>query len=105
MKKLAAIDVGTNSIKLLVASVDESGVLEVLSREKSPVRLGSETLATGRLSPEAIEAGASTIEQFLRSVSAQGAQLVRAVATCAVREAENAAEFLEEVRRRTGVEV
>jgi len=105
VKKLAAIDIGTNTIKLLVAAVEDDGVLEVLSREKSLVRLGSETLATGRLSPEAIEAGASTIEQFLRSISAQGAPLVRAVATCAVREAENAAEFLEEVRRRTGVEV
>jgi exopolyphosphatase/guanosine-5'-triphosphate,3'-diphosphate pyrophosphatase len=105
MKKLAAIDIGTNSIKLLVAAVDEEGVLEVLSREKSLVRLGSETLATGRLSPEAIEAGASAIEQFLRSVAAQGAQLVRAVATCAVREAENSQEFLDAVRRRTGVDV
>ena len=105
MKKLAAIDVGTNSIKLLVASVDESGVLEVLSREKSPVRLGSETLATGRLSPEAIEAGVLAIEQFLRSVEAQEAELVRAVATCAVREAANSQEFLDAVRRRTGVEV
>ena len=51
MKKLAAIDIGTNSIKLLVAAVDEGGVLEVLSREKSSVRLGSETLSTGRLAP------------------------------------------------------
>jgi exopolyphosphatase/guanosine-5'-triphosphate,3'-diphosphate pyrophosphatase len=103
--RLAAIDVGTNSIKLLVAAVDESGVLEVLSREKSPVRLGSDTLATGRLSAEAIEAGVSAIEQFLRSVEAQEAELVRAVATCAVREAANSQEFLEAVRRRTGVEV
>ncbi len=105
MKKLAAIDIGTNSIKLLVAAVDETGVLEVLSREKSSVRLGSETLSTGRLAPEAIEAGVSAIEQFQRSVAAQEAELVRAVATCAVREAENSQEFLDAVRRRTGIEV
>jgi exopolyphosphatase / guanosine-5'-triphosphate,3'-diphosphate pyrophosphatase len=105
VRKLAAIDIGTNSIKLLVAAIDDEGSLEVLSREKSLVRLGSETLSTGRLSPEAIEAGASTVEQFLRSVEAQGAELVRAVATCAVREASNSAEFIEEVRRRTGVTV
>jgi len=102
---LAAIDIGTNSIKLLVARVDDGGVLEILSREKSPVRLGSETLAKGRLSPEAIEAGVSAIGELRRSVEAQGAQLVRAVATCAVREAENSQEFLDAVRRRTGVEV
>jgi len=105
VRKLAAIDIGTNSIKLLVAAVDEEGSLEVLSREKSLVRLGSETLSTGRLSAEAIEAGASTVEQFLRSVEAQGAELVRAVATCAVRESSNSAEFIDEVRRRTGVSV
>jgi exopolyphosphatase/guanosine-5'-triphosphate,3'-diphosphate pyrophosphatase len=102
---LGAIDIGTNSIKLLVAAVDEAGVLEVLAREKSPVRLGGETLATGRLSPEAIEAGTSAIEQFLRSVEAQKAELARAVATCAVREAENSQEFLEAVRRRSGIAV
>jgi len=50
VKKLAAIDIGTNSIKLLVASVEDDGALEVLFQEKSLVRLGSETLATGRLS-------------------------------------------------------
>jgi exopolyphosphatase/guanosine-5'-triphosphate,3'-diphosphate pyrophosphatase len=105
VKKLAAIDIGTNSIKLLVATVDADGSLEVLSREKAMVRLGSETLSTGRLSPEAIEAAASTVEQFLRSVSAQGAELVRTVATCAVREAGNSSELIEEVRRRTGVTV
>jgi exopolyphosphatase/guanosine-5'-triphosphate,3'-diphosphate pyrophosphatase len=105
MKNLAAIDIGTNSIKLLVAAADEGSVLEVVSREKSQVRLGSHTLASGRLSPEAIEAGVAAIEQFLRSVAAQEAELVRAVATCAVREAENSQEFLEAVRRRTGIEV
>ena len=105
MKRLGAIDIGTNTIKLLIASVDEDGSLEVISREKSLVRLGSETLATGRLSREAIEAGVSTIEQFLRSIRGSDAELVRAVATCAVREASNSAEFVEAVRRRTGVTV
>jgi exopolyphosphatase / guanosine-5'-triphosphate,3'-diphosphate pyrophosphatase len=105
VRQLAAIDIGTNSIKLLVAAVEEDGSLQILSREKSLVRLGSETLATGRLSEEAVEAGVSAVEQFLRSIRASGAELVRAVATCAVREAANSAEFLEAVRRRTGVSI
>jgi exopolyphosphatase/guanosine-5'-triphosphate,3'-diphosphate pyrophosphatase len=105
VKQLAAIDIGTNSIKLLIATVEEDGSLQVISREKSLVRLGSETLATGRLSEEAIEAGVSAVEEFLRSIRTAGAELVRAVATCAVREASNSAEFLEAVRRRTGVAV
>jgi|SRR5215471_5358175 len=105
MTKLAAIDIGTNSIKLLVGSVDEEGVLEVLAREKAPVRLGAATLTTGRLSPEAIEAGVAAVTQFQRSIEAQGAELARAVATCAVREASNSEDFLEAVRRRTGIDV
>ena len=105
VKQLAAIDIGTNSIKLLVASVEEDGSLQAISREKALVRLGSETLSTGRLSEEAIAAGVEAVEQFLRSIRAAGAELVRAVATCAVREASNSGEFLDAVRRRTGVTV
>jgi len=105
MQPLAAIDIGTNSIKLLIAAPDEDGSLQILSREKSPVRLGSETLATGMLSDEAIEAGVEAVEQFLRSIRSAGADLIRAVATCAVREAGNSAAFIEAVRRRTGITV
>ena len=105
MKQLAAVDIGTNSIKLLIASVEEDGSLQPISREKALVRLGSETLSTGRLSEEAIAAGVEAVEEFHRSIRAAGAELVRAVATCAVREASNSGEFLEAVRRRTGVSV
>ncbi|MGH9364082.1 MAG: hypothetical protein ACRD1B_02295, partial [Thermoanaerobaculia bacterium] len=105
MKKLAAIDIGTNSMKLLVAAVEEDGSLEVLSRERALVRLGSETLVSGRLSPEAIEAGASAVEHFLAIARGSGAEVVRAVATCAVREAGNSRDFVEAVRKRTGLTV
>ncbi len=105
MRTLGAIDVGTNSIKLLVANVQEDGTLEVLLREKAMVRLGSETLRTGRLSPEAIEAGVSTVEHFLKLAQGAGAEVVRTVATCAVREASNSDAFVEAVRKRTGLSV
>jgi exopolyphosphatase/guanosine-5'-triphosphate,3'-diphosphate pyrophosphatase len=105
MKTLGAIDIGTNSIKLLVANLEEDGSLEVLLREKAMVRLGSETLRTGRLSPAAIEAGASTVEHFVKLAEGSGAEAVRAVATCAVREASNSDDLVEAVRKRTGVRV
>lgn len=105
MKRLAAMDIGTNSIKLLVAAVEEDGVLDVISREKSLVRLGTETLATGHLPLESIEAGVEAVQELLNSARAQGAELVRAVATCAVREASNGRDFVEAVLRRTGVPV
>ena len=105
MKILAAIDIGTNSIKLLVANVEEDGTLDVVLREKAMVRLGSETLRTGLLSPEAIEAGASTVEHLVKLANGSGAEVVRAVATCAVREATNSADFVAAVRQRTGIRV
>jgi exopolyphosphatase/guanosine-5'-triphosphate,3'-diphosphate pyrophosphatase len=105
MRTLAAIDIGTNTIKLLVANVEDDGALEVLSREKAMVRLGSETLRTGKLSSEAIEAGASTVEHLVKLAESSGAKVVRAVATCAVRESSNAEEFVDAVAKRTGVKV
>src|SRR5499427_9698910 len=105
MKSLAAIDIGTNSIKLLVANVEEDGALDIVLREKSMVRLGSETLRTGKLSPEAIEAGVSTVEHLARLAKSSGAEVVRTVATCAVREATNSDEFVAAVKKRTGLRV
>ena len=105
MKKLAAIDIGTNSIKLLVASVEEDGFLEIVSREKETIRLGSDTLASGRLSEEAIEAGVEAVRALARVARAAEAELVGVVATCAVREASNGEEFVEAVAKRAGVAV
>ncbi|HTR03048.1 MAG TPA: Ppx/GppA phosphatase family protein [Thermoanaerobaculia bacterium] len=105
MKSLAAIDVGTNSIKLLVANVEEDGALDIVLREKAMVRLGSETLRTGRLSAEAIEAGVSTVEHLARLATSSGAEVVRTVATCAVREASNSDDFVAAVKKRTGLRV
>jgi exopolyphosphatase / guanosine-5'-triphosphate,3'-diphosphate pyrophosphatase len=102
-KTLAAIDVGTNSIKLLVAAVDEEGALEVIARGKEMVRLGTQTLFTGRLGEEAIEAGVSAVETLVREARAAGAEEIRAVATCALREASDAREFQAAVLSRTGV--
>jgi exopolyphosphatase/guanosine-5'-triphosphate,3'-diphosphate pyrophosphatase len=102
-KTLGAIDVGTNTIKLLVALVEEDGALEVLAREKEMVRLGKDTLFTGQLSEDAIEAGVSAVEKLVREARATGAEEIRAVATCALREAANAEEFQTAVLRRTGV--
>jgi len=101
----ASIDIGSNTIKLLVARVGEDGALEPLAREKELVRLGHETFATGRLSPEAIEAASSAVERLASVARGSSAETIRAVATCAVREAENAEELVAAVRERCGVEV
>ena len=69
------------------------------------IRLGHATFSTGRLSPEAIDGGRRGGQRLVRIARSAGRGSVRAVATCAVREAENAAEFVEAVAARCGVDV
>ena len=90
---LAAIDVGSNSIKLLVVRADESGHLEILAREKTMVRLGHETLQTGLLPESAMAAGVECLKRFAAIARAAGAEKILCAGTCAVREAENGGEF------------
>lgn len=102
---LAAIDAGSNSIKLLVARTGDGDHLDVLAREKVMVRLGHDTLQTGRLSEEALEAGVACLERFAALARAAGAERILCAATCAVREAENAAELALRVKRRADLDL
>ena len=74
--KLAAIDIGSNSIKLAVVEAATSDSFAVLMREKEVVRLGHETLANGRLSPEAIERAVNCIQRFRTTAEARQAGIV-----------------------------
>jgi exopolyphosphatase/guanosine-5'-triphosphate,3'-diphosphate pyrophosphatase len=103
--KLAAIDIGSNSIKLAVIEAAASDSFAVLMREKEVVRLGHETLANGRLSPEAIERAVNCIQRFRTTAEARQADTIIAVATASVREARNSAQFIRQVEKRTGVRV
>jgi len=99
---LAAIDIGTNSVHLVVARVDEDRI-EVVEREREMVRLGSSAGDMKQLAPDAIERGVDALVRFRQVAGIHGAT-VRAVATSAVREAENRAEFIGRARE-IGVDV
>jgi exopolyphosphatase / guanosine-5'-triphosphate,3'-diphosphate pyrophosphatase len=86
--KIAAIDIGSNSVHMVIADVRD-GHFEILDRAKEMVGLARGTLTEGRLSAEALEAGFQTIARFQRLAERQGADSILAVATSAVREAEN----------------
>ena len=105
MSVLAAIDVGTNSFHLVVADVDDEGHFEVLTREREPVRLGSGGEDMKVLEPEAIERGIATLDRMQRIAVHAGAQSITAVATSAVREADNRSEFTERARIEAGVDI
>jgi exopolyphosphatase/pppGpp-phosphohydrolase len=99
---LAAIDIGTNSIHLVVARVGENRI-EVLEREREMVRLGSSAGDMKRLRPAAINRGIEVLDRYKQIAAIHGAS-VRAVATSAVREAANRAVFLDRARE-VGVDV
>lgn len=100
---LAVIDVGSNAIRLQVARVFQDGTFTVVHDEREPVRLGEEVFRTGVLSPQAIHRALETLSRFALTARRHGALRLRAVATCAVREAANGPAFTEEVERAAGV--
>ncbi|HEY8451634.1 MAG: Ppx/GppA phosphatase family protein [Micromonosporaceae bacterium] len=104
MTRVAAIDCGTNSVRLLVADLPETGGdLVELTRRMEIVRLGEGVDRTGRLSAEAIARTRSVLLAYAEEIRRLGARRVRMVATSATRDAANAAEFTDMVRQTVGV--
>lgn len=101
---LAAVDVGTNSLHLVVARTTDGDRFEVISREKEMVRLGSGSSEMKELTPDAIDRAVAALGRFRKIADSHGAPL-RAVATSAVREAENRKELLRRARKEAGVDI
>ena len=110
LQRVAAIDCGTNSIRLLVADLDpESGQLHDLDRRMTIVRLGQDVDRTGRLAPEALERTFAACREYAavigqHGIEGDGVPRLRFVATSASRDAENRDEFVAGVRAILGVE-
>ncbi len=100
----AAIDIGTNSVRLAVVRL-ENGVSTTLAVHREVVRLGEGEFETNRLTPAAIERGSLVCSRFADVARGFGAREIVALATSAVREAENRDEFIERVRERANLEV
>ncbi|MEW2399845.1 Ppx/GppA phosphatase family protein [Streptomyces sp. NPDC046862] len=105
MTRVAAIDCGTNSIRLLVADADpHTGELTDLDRRMTIVRLGQGVDRTGRLAPEALERTFAACREYAAVIKEHGAERTRFVATSASRDAENRDEFVRGVLDILGVE-
>jgi exopolyphosphatase/guanosine-5'-triphosphate,3'-diphosphate pyrophosphatase len=101
----AAIDIGSNSIKMTVARLDSQGFLESLDWAAEAVRLGHDLGRTGRLAEERIDAAIAALRRFAARAIELGATRIVAVATEATRAAANGGAFLAQVRDETGIEV
>jgi exopolyphosphatase/guanosine-5'-triphosphate,3'-diphosphate pyrophosphatase len=98
-KRVAVVDIGTNSTRLLVADVEDGSVREV-ERRTRVTRLGRGVDLTGQLSSEAIEAVCDTVAEYVSAYEELGAESVTAIATSAVRDASNGGAFIAELRER-----
>src|SRR2546423_4786349 len=101
--RIAAIDIGTNSIHMIVVQVRPDLSFEVIDREKEMVRLGAGGLDGRALTPEAMHAALQVLSKFRRLAESHKVDEVIAVATSATREAENGGEFLHAVTQQTGI--
>jgi exopolyphosphatase / guanosine-5'-triphosphate,3'-diphosphate pyrophosphatase len=102
-ERIAAVDCGTNTVKLLIGTITDAGELEVDRRESRMVRLGQGIDRAGEISPEALERAFGAIDEYADLVRAAGVRRVRFCATSATRDARNAEEFAAGVESRLGV--
>ena len=104
LKRVASIDIGTNTILLLIAHTDHEK-LKPLFEKETVVRLGEGLQKSGVLSTDAMERGFRTLDEYLKQCNGAGVQTIFAVGTSALREAKNSGEFLERVKDRLGLSI
>ena len=102
--KIAAIDLGSNSFHMLIANILGRS-FETLLRERMPIQIGKTALVSGRLDPDAIERSVRCMQEFRRLAMARQVERTFAVATSAIREAENGEEFIHRIGKTTGMAV
>src|SRR5260221_720292 len=103
--RIAAIDIGTNSIHMIVVRVRPDLSFEVIDREKEMVRLGAGGLDGRSLTPTAVTAALQTLAKFRRLADSHKVDEIVAAATSAIREADNGGDFIAEVANRTGIKI
>ena len=105
-KTIAAIDIGTNSIHMVIVQIEPSlPAFTVIAKEKDTVRLGDRNPATGELTPEAIKRSLNTLRRCQELATSLQAEQIIAVATSATREAPNGAAFLRQIESELGIVV
>jgi exopolyphosphatase/guanosine-5'-triphosphate,3'-diphosphate pyrophosphatase len=105
MKRCAAIDIGTNTILLLIAEQTPEGLPQPIMDLETTTRLGEGILRTHRINPRAMQESIDVINRYLSLSRDMGVSKVVAVGTSSLREARNRSEFLRRVKRRCGLEI
>jgi len=103
--RLGAIDIGSNSVRLMVVEVLRGGAYRILDEEREPTRLGRSVSSFGRLDDDSIDRTVQALRTFKQIAAGYQVSALRTIATCAVREARNGPEFCRRVREEVGLEV
>jgi len=103
--RIAALDVGSNSFHLIVAEVETGGRIQILDRAKEMVRLGDGVLHSGVIPPEVFRRGLDALKFLRRIAERHKVDALVAVATSAVREAQNGGEFVRAARDEVGIDI
>lgn len=108
VRTVAAIDIGSASVRMAIAGIDEAGKINPLDALHRPVSIGKDSFTRGRIRPRTIEECVTVLKSFRRVLLEYGIDDpadVRAVTTTAVREASNRDQFLDRIYSATGIEV
>ncbi len=100
---IAAIDVGTNAIRLVIGSINQDHTIELLENIREPVRLGKDVFAQGSIAEETTERVIEAFLKFRKLIDRYHAEPVKAVATSATREASNSDIFIDRIAQSTGI--
>ena len=103
--RLGAIDIGSNSIRLVIAEAQAGGRYRILDEERESTRLGRALASTGELDQKSIDDSIAALRHFKAIADGLGVETLRAIATCAVREATNGEQFCEQVKQAIGLPV
>lgn len=105
LTRLAAIDIGTNSIRSIIIETSGNGTYKILDDEKVLVRLGEGLHQTGRIAPGAWERAVEALSRQKKIIDGYKAHSIEAVATSAVRKAANGAELVRDIKEKVGLDV
>lgn len=101
---LAAIDIGSNAIRMIIARHSPQG-LQLVKKYRLPIRLGADVFDSGKISPKNLKESARTFKEFKEICAKYKVRQIRAVGTSALREAKNKNVFVETVRRKSGIQI
>lgn len=105
MPTIAGIDIGSNALRLIVANVDQNRRMDVLERLREPVRLGQDAFTQTAISESSVSNAIKSLERFAEVMNRHGVVRSKVVATSALRDAANRAQFTDQVKKQLGITI